>query len=79
MDLVGTIVSPISSVGIRDSNIIYLIMVYEDMKPIKHVLLYPICVLSHLMCTCKHCNKVILILLDILELLMNLSLQKKQI
>jgi len=56
MDLVITLVSPISSGGIRDSNIIYLIMLYEDMKPIEHVLLHPICVLSHLMCTCKHCN-----------------------
>jgi len=27
------------------------------MKPIKHVLLHPICVLSHLMCASKHCNK----------------------
>jgi len=28
----------------------------ENMKPIEHVLLHPICVLSHLMCACKHCN-----------------------
>jgi len=28
----------------------------EDMKPIEHVLLHPICVLSHLMCACKHFN-----------------------
>jgi len=27
---------------------------YENMKPIEHVLLHPICVLSHLMCPCKH-------------------------
>ena len=27
--------------------------VYEDMKPIEHVLLHPICVLSHLMCAWK--------------------------
>jgi len=26
------------------------------MKPIEHVLLHPICVVSHLMCACKHCN-----------------------
>jgi len=26
------------------------------MKTIEHVLLYPICVLSHLMCACKHWN-----------------------
>jgi len=24
-------------------------ILYENMKPIKHILLYPICVLSHLM------------------------------
>jgi len=30
--------------------------VYEDMKPIEHVLLHPICVLSHLMCASKNCN-----------------------
>jgi len=26
------------------------------MKPIDHVLLYPIYVRSHLMCACKHCS-----------------------
>ena len=26
------------------------------MKPIEHVLLHPICVLSHLMCACRHCH-----------------------
>jgi len=26
------------------------------MKPIEHVVLHPICVLSYLMCACKHCN-----------------------
>ena len=30
-------------------------ILYENMKPIEHVLL-PIFVLSHLMCACKHCN-----------------------
>jgi len=29
---------------------------YEEMKPIKHVLLHLIRVLSHLMRACKHCN-----------------------
>ena len=29
-------------------------ILYENMKPIEHVLLHPICVLSHLMCACKH-------------------------
>jgi len=32
------------------------IISYENMKPIEHVLLHLICVLSHLMCECKHCN-----------------------
>jgi len=31
-------------------------ILYENMKPIEHVLLHPICVLSHLMCACKNCN-----------------------
>ena len=31
-------------------------ILYENMKPIEHVLLQPICVLSHLVCACKHCN-----------------------
>jgi len=30
-------------------------ILYEDMKPIEHVPLHPICVLSHLMCACRHC------------------------
>jgi len=33
------------------------IILYEHMKPIAHVLLHPICVLSHLMGACKHWNK----------------------
>jgi len=28
-------------------------ILHDDMKPIEHVLLYPICVLSHLMCVCN--------------------------
>jgi len=31
-------------------------ILYEDMKPIEHVLLHPICVISPLMCACKRCN-----------------------
>jgi len=31
-------------------------ILYENMKSIEHVLLHPICVLSHLMCACKHCH-----------------------
>jgi len=31
-------------------------ILYENMKPIEHVLLHPICVLSHLMCARKHFN-----------------------
>jgi len=52
-----TLVSRVSSIDIRDNNITYTtptLILYEDMKPIEHVLLHPICVLSHLMCTCKH-------------------------
>jgi len=54
-----TLVSPVSSTGIRNNNIIRItttMTLYEDMKPIEHVLHHPICVLSHLMCVCKHCN-----------------------
>jgi len=54
-----TLVSPVSSSGIRNNNIICItptMILYEDMKPIEHVLLHPICVLSHLMCACKHCD-----------------------
>jgi len=29
-------------------------ILYEDMKPFKHILFHPICELSHLMCACKH-------------------------
>jgi len=51
------------------------------MKPIEHVLFHPKCVLSHLMCACKHCNKYkgIFILLNTSKLLMTLALQKIQI
>jgi len=31
-------------------------ILYENTKPIEHVLLHAICVLSHLMCACEHCN-----------------------
>jgi len=31
-------------------------ILYENMKPIEHVLRHPICVLSHLMCVWKRCN-----------------------
>jgi len=62
-----TLVLKVSSNGIRDGNIIYItptMILYEDMKPIQHVLqlnrfccwICPICVHSHLMCACKHCN-----------------------
>jgi len=54
-----TLVSPVSSVGITDNKSMYVtptMILYEDMKPIEHVLHHPICVLSHLMCACKHCN-----------------------
>jgi len=57
--LVLTLVSPVSSVGTRDNNTIYItptMILYEDMKPIEHGLLQPLCALSHLMCACKYCN-----------------------
>jgi len=33
-------------------------ILYENIKPleVEHVLLHPICILSHLMCACKQCN-----------------------
>jgi len=31
-------------------------ILYEDMKAIAHVLHHPMRILSHLMCTCKHCS-----------------------
>jgi len=31
-------------------------ILYENMKPIEHVLLRPVCVLSHLTCACLHCK-----------------------
>jgi len=55
-----TLISPVSSIGIRDNNNIYItltMIIYEDMKSIAHVLLHPICVLSHLMYESNHCNK----------------------
>jgi len=32
-------------------------ILYVNIKPIEHVLLHPICILSYLMCACKHCNE----------------------
>ena len=37
-------------------HITLTMILYENMKPVEHVLHHPICVLSHLMCACKHCN-----------------------
>ena len=31
-------------------------ILYENMKPIEHVLLHPICVVSHMICACEHCS-----------------------
>jgi len=42
-----TLVSPDSLIDLGDDNIIYItatMILYEDMKPIEHVLLQPICV-----------------------------------
>jgi len=63
----------------RPLYITLTVILYENMKPIEHVLLHPICVLSQVMCPCKHQCKVIFILLNTLKLLMSLSLQKTQI
>jgi len=49
----------VSSYGIRDNKITRTtsaMILHENMKPMDHVLLHPICVLPHLMCTCKHYN-----------------------
>jgi len=54
-----TLVSRVSSIGIRDNNNTYItptMILHEDIKPIEHVLLHLICVRSHLMCACKHWN-----------------------
>jgi len=37
------------------------------MKPFEHVLLHPICVLSHLKCACKHCNVQYLYIIERIE------------
>ena len=47
----------LASLPLNIPRYITLTMVlYENMKPIEHVLRHPICELSHLMCSCKHCN-----------------------
>ena len=54
-----TLVSPVSSTGIRDNNIIYItpiMILYEDLKPIEHFLVHPIFIFSHMMCAWKHSN-----------------------
>jgi len=33
------------------------VILYENIRPIEHILLHPICVLSHLICACKHCHR----------------------
>jgi len=41
----------------KNTTVYNLTMILDkNMKPIEHVLLHPICVLSHLMPACKHCN-----------------------
>ena len=32
-------------------------ILFENTKPIEHVLLHRICILSHLKCACKHSNE----------------------
>jgi len=53
-----TLVSPVSSISIADNNIhilpdIATVILYEDRKPMEHVLLHPMCILSNLMCACR--------------------------
>jgi len=53
-----TLVLPVSSFGIRDNNIIYItptMILYENMKPIEHVLLHPI---WYFLTWCAHANTV---------------------
>ena len=41
--------------SLKHTTVAYItltIILCENMKPIEHVLLHPICVLSHLMCAC---------------------------
>jgi len=33
-----------------------ILRVYKDMKPFEYVLLHLICLLSDMICACKHCN-----------------------
>ena len=78
-------VSPVSSTGIRDNNIICItptMILYEDMKPIEHVSAWT---RLNTFTWCAHANTVIVIaykvnfiLLNTLKFLMNLSLQTKK-
>jgi len=47
-------------------------ILYEDIKPIECVLLYPICIFSHRMCAFKHWYKIIFMLFNTQKLLKNL-------
>jgi len=40
--------------GLTPLYITLTMILYENMKPIELVLLHSMCVLSHLMCACKH-------------------------
>jgi len=53
----GARVKCLSCLPLNTPMYITLTMIlYENMKLIEHALLHPICVLSHLMCACKHCH-----------------------
>jgi len=57
--LVLSLVSSVSSIGIRANNVIYItptVILYEEIKPVEHVLLHPICVF---LTWCAHSNTVI--------------------
>jgi len=58
---VQTLVSPVSSIGVRDINIMYItptMILNEDMKPIEHVLHHQIGY-AYFLTWCAHANTVI--------------------
>jgi len=41
------------------STLLYMtltMILYKNMKPVEHILLHPMSILSHLMRACEHCN-----------------------
>ena len=54
-------------------------ILYEDVKLIEHVLLHPICVVSHLMCACKRCMQSYLHIIEHIEVADEFTTSKPQI